>query len=106
MHDSDSGIGIDSGIIALLTGIGIGIGIKHLDNSWNRNRNRNQTFGKLLESESEPEILSLESESESDIFTLIPTLKLIVSPMVIAMTLLSLYWFPSYEFFSSPCFFF
>ena len=42
MHDSDSGIGIDSGIIALLTGIGIGI--KHLENSWNRNRNQNQRF--------------------------------------------------------------
>ncbi len=31
MHDSDSGIGIDSGMIPLLTGIGIGI--KHLENS-------------------------------------------------------------------------
>ena len=40
MHDSDSGIGIDSGIIALLTGIGIGIGIKHLEDSWNRIRNQ------------------------------------------------------------------
>ncbi len=42
MHDSDSGIGIDSGIIPILTGIGIGIGIKQLEKSWNRNRNRNQ----------------------------------------------------------------
>ncbi len=47
MHDSDSGIGIDSGIITLLTGIGIGI--KHLENSWNRN----QAFKVSLESESE-----------------------------------------------------
>ncbi len=30
MHDSDSGIGINSGIVALLTGIGIRIRIKHM----------------------------------------------------------------------------
>ncbi len=49
MHDSDSGIRIDSGMIPLLTGIGIGI--KRLENSWNRNRN--QAFRVDLESESE-----------------------------------------------------
>ncbi len=64
MHDSDSGM------IPVLTGIRIGI--KHLENSWNRNH----TFGKLLESELESEILGL--ESESDISISIPTLKLIV----------------------------
>ncbi len=46
MHDSDSGIGIDFGIIPFLTGIGI----KHLENSWNRNPN--QAFRVSLESES------------------------------------------------------
>ncbi len=46
MHDSDSGIGTDSGMIPFLAGIGIGIGIKKTELSrnfcWNRNRNRNQ----------------------------------------------------------------
>ena len=49
ISDARFRFGIDSGIIALFTGIGIGI--KHLENSWNRNRN--QTFGKVLGSESE-----------------------------------------------------
>ncbi len=34
------------------------------DSTFDCNRNRNQTFGELLESESESEILGLESESE------------------------------------------
>ena len=65
MHDSDSGM------IPVLTGIGS----KHLGNSWNRNWNRNQTFGKLLESESELESEIFGLESESDISALIPSLK-------------------------------
>ncbi len=47
MHDSDSGIGIDSGIILLLAGIEIGI--KNFKKPWNRNRNRK--FQKALESD-------------------------------------------------------
>ncbi len=42
MHDSDSGIGIDSGISHISAGIGIGIGINKIKLGWNRNRNRNQ----------------------------------------------------------------
>ena len=44
MHDSDSGIGIDSGMTPFFAGIGIGIGIKKTKFCWNRNRNRNQAF--------------------------------------------------------------
>ncbi len=50
MHDSDSGIGIDSGMIPFFAGIGIGIGTKNI---------------KIEESESV--ISALESESESRI---------------------------------------
>ncbi len=42
MHDSDSGIGIDSGISPIFAGIGTGIGITDFKRYWNRNRNRNQ----------------------------------------------------------------
>ncbi len=54
MHDSDSGIGIDSGITPIFTGIRIGI--KNIKKLWNLNRNqeyRNQAFRVSLESESE-----------------------------------------------------
>ena len=46
MHDSNSGIGINSGMIPIFAGIGIGIGIGIKNNQikWNRNWNRNQTF--------------------------------------------------------------
>ena len=65
MHDSDSGIGTDSGMIPFFAGIGIGIGIKKTELYWNRNRNRNGIKEFLLESESEPEseiLKMLESE--------------------------------------------
>ncbi len=39
MHNSDSGIGIDSGISQFFAGIGIGTGIKKTKRYWNRNRN-------------------------------------------------------------------
>ena len=45
MHDSDSGIGTDSGMIPFLAGIGIGIGIKKTELYWNRNRNRKLIHG-------------------------------------------------------------
>ncbi len=56
MHDSDYGIGIDSGMIPLLTGNGIGIGIsvEVCPNLYN------QTFATFL--------LELESQSESEAF--------------------------------------
>ncbi len=58
MGDSDSGIGIDSGITLIFSHFGIGIGIKSL-------KNRNQVFFNRLESESESESNDLlESESE------------------------------------------
>ena len=69
MHDSDSGIGTNSGMIPFLAGIGIEI--KKTELYWNRNRNwnRNRSGIKdfLLESEPESEILKmLESESEPE----------------------------------------
>ena len=42
MHDSDSGIEIDSGISTIFAGIGTGIRIRDFKRYWNRNRNRNQ----------------------------------------------------------------
>ncbi len=44
MHDSNPGIGIDSGMIPFFVGIGIEIGIKNIKIEWNRNWNRNQWF--------------------------------------------------------------
>ena len=54
MHDSDSGIGIDSGIIPLWAGIGIGIGIgiRNFKKHWNNNKFGIRLFGVSLESES------------------------------------------------------
>ncbi len=70
MHDSDSGIGIDSGISKFFAGIGIGTGIKKTQRYWNRIGIGMESVSFLLESESEPEsdfwfILESESEPES-----------------------------------------
>ena len=50
MHDSDSGIGTDSGMIPFLAGIGIGIGIKNIKTELESD------FWVNLESESELEL--------------------------------------------------
>ncbi len=42
MHDSNSIIGINSGISHISAGIGIGIGINKIKLGWNQNRNRNK----------------------------------------------------------------
>ena len=44
MHNSDSGIVTDSGMIPIFAGIRIGIGIKNIKIEWNRNWNGNQWF--------------------------------------------------------------
>ncbi len=64
MHDSDSGIGIDSGISPIFAGIGTRIGITDFKRYWK------------LEPESESENVVLESESESRILKLIKSLSL------------------------------